>query len=377
MASCDARPRGFSLVEMMIALVIGSVGVSVAAYVAQVAVRQSGRGAQFNQLAASTQIIARQLRTDLESAGFGSTGAVGAQVGSFASTLTPRGGWAAIPAVQGVNALDPATSVVGGVRPLAGTDALQVVVPNARRSARTTAVVADGSGRAALFAALDDAAPLASCQAGGLVYVSDHSGSTGAGRTQLLRSTDVLQFDVRVGSDVSCARMSTYWVDEAYNLRRADDAPAAGFGQLGGLRVALPDPDQIIAMGVVDFQVAYRTSTELPAGVVGAADQLWAYAGAGATLASGALDGSVAAWFEVRQVRFNLVFRTLRAVDDQGATDVSLATEDRTAADLNALLPAAGRSRAYRFARVTSSQSLTNLRFFDQAVPSGIAAEPY
>lgn len=369
------RRRGFSLIEMMIALVIGSVGVSVAAYVAQLAVRQSGRGAQFNQLASSTQIIARQLRTDLEVAGFGSTGAVGASnAGVF--TIPSAGNWAATAAVRGLNNL---AANEGGLRPIPGSDMLQVVVPNPRRVVRTDRAVPAGANRGALVAALPPTAP-ADWNDCPVLYISDHSSSNGAGRTRLLVDNEPLGFDVRLGSDVTCARLSTYWVDADYNLRRADFVPPSAGGNTvnvrNQLRVPVPAADQIIAAGVVDFQVAYRTSTALPNGVTANPDELWAYASPNSgTRASQALSAGGRGWFEVRQVRFNVVFRTLRAVEDRAPVTVGLASEDRT--DLDAVLPAPARSGAYRFLRVTSGQSLHNLRMFDLAVPAGVEANPY
>ncbi len=369
--------RGFSLIELMIALVIGCVGISVAAHVAQMAVRQSGRGAQANQLAASTQIIARQLRTDLEVAGIGSTGAVGVLGADFGPTIVTPGAWNALAVVHGVNNLAGGQSV-GGVRVLPGSDAVQVVVPNPRRSARTEAVVERGADAATLRAALDDAAALDGCA---VWYVADHSASNGAGRTQLLVPPGGrLAFDARPASSVSCARVSTYWLGDDYALRRADLDPARGSGTLGSganrIRVPEPDPAQVIAMGVVDLQIAYRTSSALPT-VPADADALWAYTERGPSDASRALDVGGAAWFEVRQVRFNIVFRTLRAVDDQPVRELRLASEDRAVTALDAVLPAPARSGAYRFVRLTSSQSLHNQRYFDLAVPSDVAAEPF
>jgi prepilin-type N-terminal cleavage/methylation domain-containing protein len=54
------RASGFTLIELLIALAIGSFGMAVAAYVAQVAVRQGGRGQQQNQLGSSSQLVGRQ-----------------------------------------------------------------------------------------------------------------------------------------------------------------------------------------------------------------------------------------------------------------------------------------------------------------------------
>lgn len=71
------RARGFTLVEMIVAVLIGSVGVVLAAKVAQVILRQSSKGQQSTDFHTRARLVTRQFRADLRAAGVGSTGAVG------------------------------------------------------------------------------------------------------------------------------------------------------------------------------------------------------------------------------------------------------------------------------------------------------------
>ena len=381
-----ARPtdqRGFSIIELLIAVAIGGAGIAAASYVAKMAVRGAGRGSQVSQAVLSTQVIARQMRSDLELAGFGSTGAVGADP-SFAAamvnpTARPAGmgtGRNALPVIRGID--NAAGLTIGGVPVLQGSDILQVIVPDPGRASTTVQRVPVGTRCNAIV--LNFLQPGANVGACTVAYVSDHTGANGAGRTQLLRcgaTDDPLLFDIAPGADLMCARWSTYWVDNRFQLHRSDLDPALGTLSLMGGLLHVPAGGgalDVIAPGVVDLQVAYRLSSAAGPTTVATS---WAYDEVSPTLIAGAQ------WFEVRQARVNLLFRTLRAVDDQANGQDMPVMENRPAGGALSLptvisaIRVNGTSHAYRFVRMTTSQVLHNQRFFDLNLPTGVPADPY
>jgi len=373
--------RGFTLLEVLVAAAIGAFGIAVAAAMVQTAVRQSGRGTQVQQLGQTVRLVGQQLRADLELAGLGSTGAIAAdcsnQLWQQVCLGTPGAGFSAIPAVRGANAVP--TTPVGGSRVLAGSDALMLVVPDPTTLARTTAAAARGTGRFSF--ATDN--PFPPCPSR-IAYVTDHSAPNGAGRAHVVEigglggvtetSADTLQFTISEGADVMCARISTYWVDDEGWLRRSDAAAGVVVVPVGD--VTIPDypagTDRIVP-GAVDFQVAYKFSSEA-VGRTATLDDRWAFDGTVApiegTLRTAPAAQRLAAWFEVRQARFNVHLRSLRAVDEAGVAIADAnPIEDRA--------PRRAVPRGYGQQVVRTSALITNLRYFDMNAPEGLAAEPY
>ncbi|MCC7381222.1 MAG: prepilin-type N-terminal cleavage/methylation domain-containing protein [Deltaproteobacteria bacterium] len=374
--------RGFSLVELLIALVLGSFSVVVAAEVAGMATRQSGRGEQVTALSQSTRLIGRQIRTDIKLAGYGSTGAIGVDPGVqpwAAMQVATFGGFNAIPAVRGADNLPG--GAIGGVAILPGSDAIQIVVPNPATMTRTTIAIPRTTP---LCPGVPCAAglplvplPVAGCA---LMFISDHSGATGAGKTQVFAPGNTMQFDAAPGSELMCARISTYFVDTNNNLRRVDLAPNVAPGVAAGAsgtRVfnnsALSGVADVVTPGVLDLQFAYQASSEVYVNPVVAPAARWAFDGAG-----NALDGLIAGpernWFEVREVRLNVLVRTLRAVDNVRDT------EPRTEAVLEnsaVVIPPRDLAVAFGRSRLTTSELLTNVKLFDLNVSRGAPAEPF
>jgi len=380
------RASGFTLIELLIALAIGSFGMAVAAYVAQVAVRQGGRGQQQNQLGSSSQVVGRQIRNDLELTGHGTSGAAGidpADPNLINVAIATPGGRTAIPVVRLLNNMP--TAAIGGVLTMNNSDVLQLVVPNPATAVPTAVPIRRATATSAVFNAanFNAATPPPACA---LYLVADFGATTGAARSQIIdpAAATTLQFDVSQGSNVMCVRISTYWVDTSFALRRSDYNPAApAFVAFGGLTVFVPGATnigEIIAMGALDFQVALRLSAEV-FGPAATADASWAFTAP----ANGAADAALAVqtnWFEVRQVRFSIPLRAARSVDEPGVTLMAAGDvfEDRPAgsllADVQALDPNA-LARGYAMTRISSSQVLYNLRFFDQNLPALTPAEPF
>lgn len=382
MTRARSRRLGFTLIEMMVAVLVGTVGVVLAAKVAQVVIRQSSKGRQNTDFHGRTRLVTRQLRADLRSAGVGSTGAVGVDRGVGAwntMNIGTAAGFNAIPVVAGANNLGAIG--VGGATTFAGSDAVQVVVTDPGTSVRTIGFNPSGSD----IIGLDPNEPAINCPSG-MIYVVDHSAPTGAGRTQLLfvdsyppnaiNTTGNLQFTLASGSDVMCARLSVYWVDDTGWMHRSDlTNPGAALVNLGGQ--VWVDPSNVgadmISPGVIDLQVAYRVSAEVytqngAAPPVGQPERMWIYEGV-----AGNADALMAGpmWFEVRLVRINILQRTMRHIEATNSTKDIVRREDAQA------LPPINLTRALAAEWVVATEALTNLRYFDLGAPSGVVAEPF
>lgn len=374
--------RGFTLVEMMVAVAVASTGVVLAAEVAQVIIIQSQKGRQNSDLGGRTGLVTRQLRADLRSAGIGSTGAVAVDPGIAAWTLMgvpTLAGFTAIPVVAGANGLGAVG--LGGLTTVGGSDAIQLVVADPDSAVRTLGFSPANQD----VIGLDPNDPPINCPSG-MIYVVDHSGPTGAGRTQLMfvdgfppnsiNATGVLQFTVASGSEVMCARISVYWVDTAGWMHRSDlSGAAAGLVNLGG--PVWVDPANVatdqLAPGVLDLQVAYRVSAEVytqnaQVPPVGQPRRTWVGEGV-----AGNADALMTnrMWFETRSVRINLLARSLRRIDSQNSVRNVPRVEDASA------LPPINLTRALKAEWVTATETLTNLRYFDYTAPSGTVAEPF
>lgn len=367
------------MIELLIAMAIGAFGIAIAARMVRTAVRSTGRGNQQTEMLSNARLLGAQFRADLDLAGLGSTGAITVDASSLPwsdiAELTPGAQFPAIPAVRGGNNV---TGSFSGRDLLLGSDVVQVVVPDP--STLQTTDRTSPAGRREVFIEPPDP-PCA------LLYITDHSAPNGAGRTQLARvdvaassgtSTflqDDLAFPVYEASDVMCARLSTYWVDSERWLHRTDLGNGAT-ERVGssGLRTTPSDgfADRVV-YGAEDLQLAYRFSSELTGRGAGVEDR-WAFDN---LLPGTGLDvvvptRGITAWFEVRQVRWTLLLRTARAVEERGHAAPSEGNgllEDRTTP-----VPI---DVAYGRHYLKTSAALVNLRFFDQSAPRGLPAEPY
>jgi prepilin-type N-terminal cleavage/methylation domain-containing protein len=377
------RRRGFTLVELMIAVLIAAFTVLVAANVASVVVRQAAKGRQATDFNSRARVIGKQLRADVRLAGIGSTGAVTANPGSavlgaIITGNTPVGDFPAIPAVAGCNNVASA-----GI--LAGSDVIQLIVANPTMHGTTELTAAQGQTALTMV----DAAPLAdpSCT---MLYIVDHSTPGGNGRTQLamrggvggnvVTLNDPLNFTVQSGSDVMCGRVSTYWVGDPNGdgygdfLARSDLTGPATPICAGVFLPTGAGPQDMVAPGVVDLQIAYAFSAEvfrnngdpLPAN----AEDRWAFKAGGGGVPAAYFGATAFNWFEVRMVRFNILTKRMRAIDTSAVQVPVTRAED--GAPAMGSLPAAVAPEW-----LTTTEVLTNLRYFDSGMPAGVQAEPY
>lgn len=383
--SAEIRRRsGFTLIEMMVAVLIGAIAVVAAAKVAEIVLRQSAEGRQRTDFSSRAQLLGRQMRSDLRVAGVGATGAVAVDdtVIPFNTLATPSAGnYPAIPVIGGANNINGAA--IGGVTLLPGSDAIQVLVPNPTTVQRTS----DYSRRPGNQVMVPNPAVYAPANCP-MLYISDHSGPTG-GRSHLARINNIgagavviegtLQFTVAPDSDVMCARLSTYWIDDQAWLHRSDFTGAGGLVQLSSsvwVDSSNVGADRVVP-GVLDLQIAYRVSAEAyrlaqqaPPGPANIAAH-WAFAGGGSPLDG--LMNTPSSWFEVRQVRFNMLGRTLRKIQEQAGSRAYARLEDGASFNPGTIDVPWHHPAEW----TTSSENVTNLRYFDLRTPSGMAAEPF
>ena len=385
--------RGLTLLEMMVALAVGSITVVLAAQVAQVVLRQNVRGRSVTDLAARSRLITHQIRTDIRASGLGSTGAVGIDAGvqpwtTIVGNNVSPGGFPALPVMMGADAIPPGTSV-GGVGVQGGSDALQLVVADGTVRATLVGAVLQGSN---LFNLDPDVSM--NCQTG-YVLVADSSSPQGAGRTQLLRvpgpapwagtftSFGVMQFTVSSGSTAYCARLSTYWVDENGNLRRSDLQPTPGaitpLPSSTGWPVFVDEAGVVfglISPGVHDLQLAFRVSSAVYAAVpLGAPTPArWVFEGNPANPDINM--SSYASWFETRATRVQFLMRSLRrgTIGSAGSARTVQRTENAQGVAFSQPPPL---NRDVRLDWVTMAETAPNLRLFDKGAAAGVSAEPY
>lgn len=371
--------RGFTLVELLVAVAVGGFAMSVAAAMARVAVIKSGQGAEQSDNVNKARVLGHQLRTELRAVGQGSTGAIGVFAGSAPwatmRIVTPGAGFTAIPAIAGVD-----NHPGGGTQNIvAGSDVMQLVAVDSAPDRSYRVDVHAPQGSVVLNGALADGTP------GGLPcslgYLTDPGAANGGGRTQLMAITpntdpvalqggESLVFDVPPGAVLMCARVSTYYVsDDGYLWRSDIDGVNPEVLEAVGGPVYINTANTFrIAPGVVDLQAAYRISSE--AGI-SRTDPVngWAFDTDPNGEAETALGTNQANWFETRQVRVSLQLRSGRRVAEAG--DVELPVLENRAAPLPPM------SRAFSFHQVTTGEVLMSLRFFDQNMLEDTPAEPW
>lgn len=421
------QQRGFSMIELLIALAVGAFGMAVAANVQTWGWRQSNRGREGVELASRQRLAVRQVRADVEITGLGSTGAIGVAGGGAVRTAVtafqtpPNNKWA-IPAVRGLNNTNSAQAV-GGQAVLEGSDILQLVVADPSTSSLTGANGCSANSLTDGIGSQDDrlwvATPLAGAVAGvrslvcpgRLVYIRDGAGPAGIGRSFLLvlpansptcpTAANITpgverlptgasdSYVIPPGAEVMCARISTYWMDQRKRLHRSDWGTAANVasaatagshvtvsGASGSIRVSPANVGvaTMVSPGVEDFQVAYGLSAEVTNPRVSLSDPArWGYGDVGAVAGTGDPTGNLLAnWFEVRQVRFNLLMRSLRAVGEgKGSFKMKERLEDRAVGSEVEI------EIGYTRQNIVTIAFLQNMRYFDQNTLTGLRAEPY
>jgi prepilin-type N-terminal cleavage/methylation domain-containing protein len=386
MKRSSPRDLGFTLIELLVGVAVAGFALAATANIAQWGLQASNRGIQSTELADRARLVGEQLRLDLELAGMGSTGAIGAHpaVGPWNGLVTTAGARLALPAIRGIDNVMGSPAFVGGAGIMDGSDVVQIVVPSPADMARLGA-------RQVAPATLLDFSALApghnftdvSCPSR-MVYILDGSAPNGAGRAQVARVAvggfappntitlaDQLQFTAEVGAQVMCARVSTYWLDVNGNLRRTDVSGAI-FGAVAGsaIRSSPPLAGDVLTPGVDEFQVAYALSAAASDATV-AANNRWVFQNDGSTVGH----DNQADWFEVRQVRFIIVMRNLRDPDSKrgAGTMISQGPPGTFMNGPTERFVETGRSIHI----VDTTAALSNLRYFDRLVPDSTEPEPY
>lgn len=373
--------RGFTLLEVMVAIGVASITVMLATQAATMVIRSNFNREQATDKSMRTRTLLEQMQADVQLAGMGSTGAIGVDPADPTFTqmvlVNSAGGVPSIPAIAGSNSLRPPGPAYG--TPVTASDAVQMVVPNPRTTTPTTQRAPAGTATLEFV----DSGELAGCP---LVYINDHSEPNGVGRTQLAFTTGrtpttvsirgSLLFTVNPGSDVSCARISTYWVAQGGVLFRSDAAANGAMLQLLPGPVTVPNPapvtEAVAATGVMNMQIAYLMSSEAfrtYGRPVPLPDMRTMFANAGSGLEPFAVSNPEI-WFEVRGVRFNLLVSNQKAEMGRDTTTLANPGMREDGDPGNQVIARKGEW-------TTFAESATSLRFFDQATTTGVQAEPY
>jgi hypothetical protein len=223
-----------------------------------------------------------------------------------------------------------------------------------------------------------------------MVYISDHSAPDGAGRTQIMIGNidtvalqftpgEPLLFDLGPETEIMCARVSTYWVDNTNYLHRSDLNPAAGpistMADAAGAAILyttiLPGYGDAIAPGVMDMQLAYYFSSAAT-GLGPATPEPGRWFNGVAGFFPSIVNGD---WFEARRLRVTFLSRSLRPVDIRETTGVIDQTplggiENGVA--LNWQM-----NRSYSHDVLRSEAVLPNPRIFDYGADPTATALPY
>ncbi|MEQ8279566.1 MAG: prepilin-type N-terminal cleavage/methylation domain-containing protein [Deltaproteobacteria bacterium] len=391
------RQRGFTLIEVMVAGLIGVISIAVAAKVAQVVIKQSAKGRERTDFHSRTHSVTQQLRADIRVAGLGSTGAIafvdpgGGIPFNTVRYQTPNGYWA-IPAVTGET--NVAAVGAGGLTVRANTDLLQLVVPDPSSSAVSAGFGRQGNSTMAMLpynAGADPALPAPAqivppcAGVDRLVYIVDNSGPSGAGRALVafLASWDAtgitilaggtgFPFTVAPGARVMCARISTYFVDSNGWLVRSDIDDRTDASSIVQGRVMVNDATTLqnaISPGVEDFQIALGMSADYQRFIAAPVDitTSWLFTNpAGVAAPNG---GTAAGWSDVRAVRFNVLARTLRKIIDTTQVAHPAAREDGAPPQLL--------SRGHGVDWISSTEVMTSLKYYDENAPQNLVADPY
>lgn len=375
----ESGEAGFTLVELLVGVAVAGFALAATANIAQWGMKSSSRGIQSTELADRAKLVGEQLRMDLELAGMGSTGAIAVHpgLGPWFGLVNTAGGRPALPAIRGLDNLGAAAFPGSLVGIMPGTDVVQIVVPNPGEIYRLGARQISPNTVLTFPAPTSHALTAATCPSM-MVYILDGSAPNAAGRAQVARVTsflppatinlaDQLQFTAEVGAQVMCARVSTYWLDANGNFMRTDISGAI-FAAVAGsnLRSSTTLQTDLLTPGVVDFQVAYALSAAASDAAV-AANNRWAFQEAAGV---GHNDGTD--WFEVRQVRFNIVLRNLRDPDRISNVDTMMSQGTFLNGPVERFVEV---SRSVHI--VDTTAALSNLRYFDRLVNDDTNPEPY
>ncbi|MBI2376777.1 MAG: prepilin-type N-terminal cleavage/methylation domain-containing protein [Deltaproteobacteria bacterium] len=370
---------GFTLIELMIALLVGGLVATGAFTLAAEQMRNYRTLDETSQAAAAGRVVFDALQSDVQNVGMGTSFYVAAQADALGGGVTVLDGLGASRGVPVMRVVDEAS----GTDILPGSDALFLL----RLEGQFTFIADATSGGAPVdarpvgaFGVVDQSRLQACATQGLLVVVSDVSSAwepssmllplatisspTAPGAAGPISFTNAFDIDpaettrltdtaiptnaLAIGSIVQCVRPVTYWVDSQRRLRMFASSAASpgGSATLSGTFGSAPiDPanDAVLAEGIEDLQISALMSSASPTLANG-----WAFAGNGG-LAS--LDEMA----EIRVLRMSVLVRTNRADDNDRAPTVPSTIENHS----NVL----DRKRSYKLIRF--EVPIRNLRLFD------------
>ncbi|MBK6690504.1 MAG: prepilin-type N-terminal cleavage/methylation domain-containing protein [Deltaproteobacteria bacterium] len=383
--------RGFTLIEMMVAIGVGAVVLAAIFSLAVQQMQSYTEGAAVAELHSSSRVVFESLTRDLRNAGAGTSFYAGAPIAVLGANErlavrdnndgTSRG----IPAIRIVNGVTTPADV------MPGSDAIALL----RITSLTTWLedrVPPNPGAGVPYE-VGDFNVIAGCAAAdGMVLISDSSRSTSEAESMVLaldrvasiaqsalvfsngfgidpsdtnRTSDrsVPPAGMAVGSRVMCVQPVTYWLDVQGRLRlfqstRANPGGTATAMGLNPGQVPLdPGTDAVLSEGVEDLQFAVFMSAAAP----GVLANNWAYV-PGLALAN---EAELA---EARVVRTSVLMRTASTPKTSGGPSRIAQLEDHVLtqpAQPGCRTPATCYDPSYRRKALTFTAELRNLRIFD------------
>lgn len=385
--------RGFTLIEMMVALAVGLVGIAAAFAFARTQIRGYANQDEVARMQASAQLVLEGLARDIRNAGYGTSYYAGMPSTGMGGDVFIVDGAANS---RGFPAMRIANNVAAPAQVMPGTDAITLLRVTSDSVVLQDAIPCVPGTTQVYLVEPATITRLRSCLTapGGLVLVSDSSRPTGEPESMLLAADPAslglggLRFvnayginpsvaarctddsnpptGVGAGSFAVCVEPVSYWVDTFARLRMwqpmssaQSNAPATAGG-----RVPIdPTNDAVIAEGVEDLQLSLFMSAE--SGV--AAGPVWIRDNAALDIAD---EGQMS---EARVVRISAVVRTQRSLTQtnmarEGLLDPGGLLEDHllpTTQLYGCSTPATCYDPAFTRKRLRFNAELRNMRIFD------------
>lgn len=389
--------RGFTLVEMMVAVAVGAIVLAAVFSLAVQQMQSYTEGAAVGELHASSRVVFESLTRDLRNAGAGTSFYAGAPIAVLGVNehLAIRDG--SDGSSRGIPAIRVANGITSPAEVMPGSDAIALL----RITSPTTALLdrvppAPGAGVAYEVA---DFNVLAACAAAdGMVLLSDSTRSTSEAEAMVLaldrvastaqnalvfrngfgidpsdgnRATDrsVPPAGMAVGSRVMCVQPVTYWLDTEGRLRlfqatRANPGgTASARGGYAGHVPIDPTADAVLAEGVEDLQFAVLMSAAAP----GALANAWAFVPGLAPVAETDLA-------EARVVRASVLMRTTASAKTSDGPGRVGQIEDHVLTQVEqpgCHTPDTCYDPSFRRKVLTFTAEIRNMRLFDAVSDSG------
>jgi prepilin-type N-terminal cleavage/methylation domain-containing protein len=383
--------RGFSLIEMLVALAISAIVMAIAYTLAVTQMQSYTEGSAVSEMHVSARAVFESMTRDLRNAGAGTSFYAGAPLAALGATdrLSVRD--TSDGSSRGIPAIRIASNLTGPTGVMIGSDAislLRITGPSTWLTDR----VPPSPGTSTPFEVADFNVIRPCALADGLVLISDSSRSTSEAEAMVLaldrvasQAQNALVFanayginpadparatnrsvppaGMAVGSRVMCVMPVTYWLDDRGRLRifRSTLANPGGSGVAAGAypgRVPIdPANDAVLAEGIEDLQFAVFMSAR----ATGVLANAWAFTPG----ISPTIEAELA---EDRVVRASVLMRTAYLGDSSSGPNRVAQIEDHLLTQpkqKGCSTPLTCYDPGYRRRLLTFNAEIRNMRIFD------------